>query len=280
MSTIHNLVLHITLPAGIQTSDGAVLNECVTIDAVSGLCPFYASVDQVKLLGGPGLRRMIDFTIAGQIYMLSKQVDLIVPHQPWGFNNGGIPYSYANPESLPYGDWPTAAAPWYPFADWMVFVGARNQWVANKAAQELLLNASILMAPGSHVLANFSVTRGKGYQNEGLSGKISQLEAEVKLNEIAVRSRGKIIPGGTMRPRMAAKGVLDWQERTPARTWYGNGAGANSTSMDPGSPGGGRGKPVKFFASPMVSPALTTMRIGAYQIGYPLQIVYPFPMGA
>ena len=74
-------------------------------------------------------------------------------------------------------------------------------------------------------------------------------------------------------------GVLDWAERTPARTWFANGMGANASSMDPGSPTGGRGKPIKFFASPTCSPPMSSMRIGVYQPGFPVSQFYPYAMG-
>jgi hypothetical protein len=49
--------------------------------------------------------------------------------------------------------------------------------------------------------------------------------------------------------------------------------------MDPGSPTGGRGKPIKFFASPTCSPPMSSMRIGVYQPGFPVSQFYPYAMG-
>ena len=53
----------------------------------------------------------------------------------------------------------------------------------------------------------------------------------------------------------------------------------NASSMDPGSPTGGRGKPIKFFASPTCSPPMSSMRIGVYQPGFPVSQFYPYAMG-
>jgi len=96
---------------------------------------------------------------------------------------------------------------------------------------------------------------------------------------VVLRSGGRVMPGGRPDFHFAAKGVLDWAERTPARTWFANGMGANASSMDPGSPTGGRGKPIKFFASPTCSPPMSSMRIGVYQPGFPVSQFYPYAMG-
>ena len=159
------------------------------------------------------------------------------------------------------------------------FVGSRNQWTTATAARDLLLGLETLLSPGSHVLANFSVTRNRALQEEGLSARLKELNDSVKYYEVTIKSGGATTPGGHVKAAMAAKGINDWSEKSPARTWFGNGMGANATSVDPGSPTGGRGKPVKFFASPLYSPPFTSLRIGVYQAGYPLAIVYPYPVG-
>ena len=56
---------------------GAVLNAPITFDVASQLSPFYASVEQVKLIGGYGIRNLSDITIAAQIYMSSKAADML-----------------------------------------------------------------------------------------------------------------------------------------------------------------------------------------------------------
>ena len=135
-----NLILHITLPAGIRLTNNMVVQEPVTFDILSACSPFYASVDQVKLAGGPLLRKLQDITIACAIYERSKESDLLLIHKPNGTGD-----------------------------DTLRFIGAQNQWVQAKAARELLLNVSSLAGgPGTHVLANFSVSRQKGFESEGL----------------------------------------------------------------------------------------------------------------
>lgn len=237
-----NLILHITLPQGLKTTDGATLMSPITYDVVSSLSPFYASVDQVKLTGGWALRKLSDITIASQIYMASKAVDMM---------------NYYNPKPN--------AFPAYP-----MFVNARNQWVIAKASNELILSLGALLGPGSHVLANFSVSTTRNFNTEGVSGKLADLSAMMKLYDPTIRSGGRVEPGGHSRPKMGAKGVMDWTERTPGRTWARNSVGANSETFDYGSASGGRGKPVSFFSHSIYSPSLTAYRVGNYQSGYNL----------
>ncbi len=63
---MQNLVLHIALPTGLKLADGRTLMRDITFDVISQLSPYYASVDQVKLEGGPALAKLSDITIACQ----------------------------------------------------------------------------------------------------------------------------------------------------------------------------------------------------------------------
>jgi hypothetical protein len=250
---LQNLILHISLPTGLRLTNGQVLAEPVTFDVISQLNPYYATVDEVRLAGGPMLRDLRDLTIACQIYHCSQEADLITPFHRINLRS----------------------------AEGWRFAGARGHWTHDTAAKELLLNIGELTGrPGGHVLANFSVTR-QPERNEdvGLGARLKDLKDSIEEWEVTIRSGGRTMPGGRPMARFGAKGVMDWSERTPARTWFGNGMGANATSMDPGSPTGGRGKPVKFFASPLVSPSFSSLRMGVYQPGYPLAMYYPYPMG-
>jgi len=250
-----NLILHITLPSGLALTDGETLQQPVTFDVLSAAHPFYASVDQVRLQAGPLLNKAQDITIAQQIYNSSQEVDLL------NFHRGKE------------GD---AAR---------LFSYARNQWVQAKAAHELMSSLSILQGgPQMHVLANFSFTRTRALPGEGMAEKLKDLKEKLKLYDIAIRSGGKLAPGGHVRPRMAAKGVNDWEERTPSRTWIVTGMGANTQSVDGGGMTGGRGKPVKFYASPLFMGPMSGFRFGIYQSGSPLATQYPyfatFPLSA
>jgi hypothetical protein len=241
-----NLVLHITLPAGLGLTNGSSLQCPVTFDIVSAISPFYASVSQVKLMGGPLLRKLQDITIASQIYDSSKQADL---------------FNMCPPIS---GD------------RYVLYTGARNQWVQSDAARDLLLSATELLGnPGSHILANFTVARQKGYESEGTPEKLKELKEQLKIYEVTIRSGGRTVPGGHAKSRMAAKGVFDWEERAPSRTWITTGMGANSQTIDGGSPTGGRGKPVKFYASPLFMGPMSGYRFGIFQSSSPLNTVYP-----
>jgi hypothetical protein len=246
-----NLILHITLPKGLRAVSGATLLQPVTFDVISKLDPYYATVEDVRLAGGPLLSRLQDLTIACQVYRCSQQTNLITPvHR-------------INPHS------------W----EGQRFMGARASYVHDSAAKALLLNvAELLGRPGGHVLANFSVTRQPERESDAsVSGKVRDLKESIKQWEVTIRSGGRTLPGGRPMTRFAAKGVMDWSERTPARTW-GNGYGANATSADPGSPTGGRGKPISMFVSPMSSSSFSAMRVGVYQSGYPLAVGYPLSM--
>ena len=249
-----NLILHITLPTGLALTSGEVLQAPVTFDLLSAAHPFYASVDQIRLTAGPLLSPAQDITVASQIYKSSQEADLLNFHPPTGGDHARN------------------------------FNGARNLWVQAKATRDLLLTISVLQGGvQTHTLANFTFARGKGFESEGLPEKLKDLKEDLKKYEIAVRSGGKIAPGGHVLPRFAAKGVFDWEERTPSRTWIVTGMGANTSTADNIGPGGGRGKTVKFYASPLFMGPMSGFRFGAYQSGSPLACQSPyfssFPVG-
>lgn len=239
-----NTVLHITLPAGLALVDGRKLDECVTFDVVSNLDPFYASVDQVKLAGGASLRKLHDLTIASQIYTCSKEASIL----------------NLNPPTNPQGN------------EYTNFINSRNQWVVARSSYDLILSMGDLLAPGSHVLANFSVTKSKGFANEGIAGKITELKDRMKFFEPAVRSGGRTAVGGHPRYTMAAKGVYDWEESNPGRTWNPYSAGANSKLSAPFSPTGGRGKGVNTWCSINYMPFMYTYKMGTFQGGFPMMM--------
>lgn len=252
---IQNLVFHIVLPAGLTLVSGAYLGDSVTLDVVSALTPYYASVDQVRLQGGLYVRKLSDLTIASTIYNSSKEVDLLYPP--------GAQTSFSNSPNA------------------FRFVGARNQYVQSLAAKKLIENVFALFGmPSSHVLANLSITRGQHGLKEGIGQKITSLEETLTLYKPTIASGGNVVPGGHAKAQFAAKGVFDWTERTPARTWMTTGMGANASSQDFGSPTGGRGKPVKFFSSPFYSPPIINLRSGIYQGAYPMVTVYPYPQNS
>jgi hypothetical protein len=250
-----NIVVHITLPRGMRLlpvapNGPAILEEPVTFDVVSALSPFYASVKQVQLAGGMYISRLSDLTIASEIYEVSKDVDLLCLHPP------------TNPAT----------------DSGMRFLGSRESWVAAKAARDLLLGVSALIgAPGVRTLANMSISRSRGLEGESISERVSSLNKDIALYDVTIRSCGSIVPGGHAKAGMAAKGVMDWSEKTPSRTWKVTGLGANAMSLDFGSPTGGRGKPVAFYSHPYYSPPFISLRMGIYQGAYPLIVTNPWP---
>jgi hypothetical protein len=242
-----NLVLHITLPSGIRLVNSQVLSEPVTFDILSACDPFYASVDQVKISGGPLLRRLQDITIACAIYNQSQQCNDLLLHKPTGSGDDAIR-----------------------------FRNAQNQWVQATTARQLLLSVTSGAggAPSSHVLANFSVTKGKGFESEGTPALLADLRTQISQYTIVLRSGGKAAPGGHVKPTMGAKGVMDWQEHTPGRTWLVTGMGANESSPSGIGGTGGRGKSVKFFGSPMFGGTMFGCRSGIWQSGFSLSNSY------
>lgn len=248
---MENTIVHITLPRGIKTTDGAVLNTDLTFDVISRLNPYYCSVDQVRLAGGMVIRKLSDLTVACQVYNSSREADLLCLHPPTGTESD----------------------------EFKLFVGARNQWVTAVAARDLILNVNELLGrAGSHVLANFSVQRQADREGEGISGRLKELNDSIKTYEVSIRSGGRTAPGGRPEFGMAAKGAYDWMEKTPSRTWIANGMGSNATSAEFINLGtGGRGKPVHFFASSFYAPPLVNMRYGIYPSGYPLPVTFIWP---
>lgn len=249
------MVFHITLPANLALVSGPYLVNPVTFDVVSGLMPYYASVDQVRLQGGMYIRKLSDLTVASMIYNCSQEVDLLYP--PGAFLGGmNSPNAFR-------------------------FIGSRNQYVQAASAKNLMESIlGLVGVPASHVLANLSITRERANLKEGIGQKITSLEETLALYKPTIASGGNVVPGGYAKAQFAAKGVFDWTERTPARTWMTTGMGANASSQDFGSPTGGRGKPVKFFSSPFYSPPIINLRSGIYQGAYPMVTAYPYPQNS
>jgi hypothetical protein len=236
-----NIVVTIQLPQGFALTNGAQTIEPMQFQVVSGLTPYYSSVDLVRLNGGIYLRKVSDLTIAGMIYYMSKNADALTWSLPM------VPPSYA------------------PFTDFQEthyrnFVMARVNWVTYSSAKQLILNMFDLNAVrGSKTLANFSVSRQDFSNDSGVPGKLKDLDTMVKDWELALMSGGSIGYKGHVKPRMAAKGLYDDSDNTPGRTWLNSGPGANTYSMTGVSSSGGRSKTVKFY-----SPVVVGNRIGRY----------------
>jgi hypothetical protein len=125
------------------------------------------------------------------------------------------------------------------------FLRARNNWVINAAAYNLIANISGLVGyTGGHVLGNFSVTKQRGEQHTGVTLKIEDLKQGMKDYAVVIESGGKVIPGGHGAYSMAAKGLYD-SERTPGRPWIVSGMGANVSTVETVNSSGGRGKTIK-----------------------------------
>ncbi len=252
---ILNMVFHVTLPEGLTVVNGAYLGCPATFDIVSALTPYYASIDQVRLQGGLYLRKLSDLTLASMIYNCSKEVDLLYPP--------GALTTFSNSPNT------------------FRFFGSRNQYIQALCAKKLMENIlGLVGVPASHVLANLSISKQRANNKEGIAQKITSLEETLALYKPTIVSGGNVVPGGYAKFQFAAKGVFDWTERTPARTWMSTGMGANASSQDFGSPTGGRGKPVKFFSSPFYSPPIINLRSGIFQGAYPLVTVYPYPQNS
>lgn len=243
-----NLVITIQLPAGLGLTNGAVLQSPVQFQVASGLTPFYGSIEIAKVHGGIYLNKISDVTIAGMIYLMSKQADALTWSLPI------VPPSFA------------------PFIDFQEvhfrnFMQARQNWVTFMAVRQLMLNTFDLNAVrGNKTLANFSVGRQEFSASEGMPGKLADLSSQIKDWEIALKSGGSIGHAGHVKPRMAAKGLYDDSDSTPGRTWINSGPGANTYSMTGVSSAGGRGKMVKFF-SPVVTGCRAGRGIGMGSIG-------------
>jgi hypothetical protein len=223
---MENIIVHITLPKGLKLTNGAYLANDITVDVVSSLTPFYASIDQVRLEGGSYIRNLSDLTLASAIYSASRKADQFC--------------------SVP----PAVGSQAYDS-----YILARNVWVTATVSLQMLLNILNRFGKQAHVLANFSVTK-----DIDVDKKIDELRAIIAANEPVLRSCGTAAVNGRPKPKMAAKGVNDWTERTPGRTWASTGMGANAMSEDPLSATGGRGKPMSFFSQPFFS-----IRTGIFQ---------------
>lgn len=239
---MQNLVVHITLPKGMRTIPGGMLTSDVTFDVIGQLNPFFASVQQVRYEGGMYLNDVPDFTVAAAVYQNSLVADSFCSVKP------------------------AVGTPAY---DRYTF--ARNNWVTAAAALDLLMNTqSLRLIPGAHVLGNFSVTRAPQRNANPGDNKAEELRKTIKMFDPVLKSCGLAMPGSHVKPLMAAKGVNDWAEKTPARTWVVTGMGANGTSI-PFSATGGRGKSYQMF----LSPPMSSFRTGFFQGSFSLPIM-PF----
>jgi hypothetical protein len=81
----------------------------------------------------------------------------------------------------------------------------------------------------------------------------------MKLYAVVLEFGGKVNPGGYRPYAMAAKQVMD-NEVAPGRAWAVNGMGANVRTMEFPSAGGGRGKPMKMYLTPIISFGYGLMR--------------------
>jgi hypothetical protein len=228
---MENLAVHIVLPKGLRLKNGAVLGKEVTFSVVSAVTPFYCSVDQVRLASGIYLTKILDLTIASQIYESSKDADS---------------QSYVRPRRPPAEADPDSQA----VREYQLFVNARQNWVAATAAKALILGIWDLAGTrGSKTLANFSVQRQALVRDEGFPKKINDLQAEADNWLTSVKSGGQIGPGGHARGKMAQKGMYN-PDTPPGRLWITTGMGANRRTI-PGY--GSAGAPLKYSSAPIVS---------------------------
>src|SRR5208337_3896541 len=177
---MQNLIFHIGLPKGLALVNGATLMRDVTFDFISGIAPYYSSIDLVRLAAGPTLKKMSDITLACQIFNSSREADLITPRR--------VPM---------FGD------------EHQRFIGSRLQYTTALSARDLMLNVIQLLGASAHVLANFSVDR-----KADNTKRLAEFEAYLELYEPTIRSAGRVMPGGHPGFHFAAKGVMDWTERT------------------------------------------------------------------
>jgi len=133
------------------------------------------------------------------------------------------------------------------------FYAARNNWVINAAAYNLLVNLSGLVGyTGGYVLGNFSANKNKGEQGTGVKAKIDDLKQGMKDYQVVLESGGKVIPGGHSAYMFAAKGLWD-SEAPTGRTWLVNVLGANVRTVEVPSATGGRGKTMKLYMTPIIT---------------------------
>ena len=239
--SVANLVVTIQIPEGFALTNGATTREPMQFQVVSGLTPYYSSVDLVRLHGGIYLRKASDLTIASMVYWASKQADALtwsLPMQPPSFA------TFTDFQEVHFRN----------------FLVARSSWVTFYAARQLIINMFDLNAVrGSKTLANFSVSRQDFSSDSGVPGKLRDLGSQITDWELALKSGGSIGHKGHVKPRMAAKGLYDDSDNTPGRTWLNSGPGANTYSLTGVSSAGGRSKTVKFY-----SPVVVGNRIGRY----------------
>ena len=135
---MENVAVSVILPKGLKLRDGRMLYEDATFTFISGLTPFFCSVDQVRLEGGAFLAKVPDLTIAAMIYKYSKEISLL---------------SYNLPARPAAGDEESAMA-----RRWKLWSLARQTWVTAMASRELIQNVQELAGTkASKTLGNFAV---------------------------------------------------------------------------------------------------------------------------
>lgn len=237
-----NLIVRIVLPQGLALKNNQYLIEDTTFEIVGHITPWYCSVDQVKLEGGPYIRGLSDITISAMIYQHGRTCDAITTFAPQPPQPSGTAFATLGQET------------------YQRFLLARQRYVQLKATKDLMLNLwDVNVTRGSKTLGNFSVSQVSQTKDEEVPKKLTTLEKDIKDWEIVVRSAGKITVGGRVLPTAAAKGLYD-VDYPAGRMWMTTGMGANRKSI---AGYGSNGKPVKFGSNPIIQ-----WRVGRYTGGY------------
>ena len=218
---MENVAAHIILPKGLKLKNGMMLYQDATFTLVSSITPFYASVDQVKLVGGPYVKKLPDLTVACMIYEISGHADA---------------HTYKVPVK------PASTDPADPAVrQYQLFLRARQDYVVHSVACELLSNVwDMAGARGSKTLANFSVERLSAVRDDGIPQRVQELREEAEKWRIVLNSGAAVGYGGHVKGAWGQKGLYD-PDPPAGRTWRVTGMGANAKTI-PGF--GSDGKPV------------------------------------
>lgn len=196
----HNQLLIVTLGSEIASLDGtANLGESVQVSLATTYNPYYASVDLVRMEGGPLLDYIPDDTLALMIHWASREVDFIAQ--------------------------PKKKLPEFKFA--------RTKFVIFDAAlRALTLPGGLFVNPllGSDgerkTLGHLSIAKGRGRLSSfqtGIGGAdIETLKYFRNLRDEwwrVVNAGGTIVPGEGLGPSIALQGRYNPDRNIPGRGW-------------------------------------------------------------
>lgn len=211
-----NQLIVIELAASIAgLTSGETLGEKLQLSYSTIYNPLYASVDLLRAEVGSWIDMIPDDTINLMIHFSSKEVDVITP------------VTFNRVRTVPIGDWIS-----YQNGNVTkrpdLFAYARTKYCVYDAAWRLLqlpataFSGNVVGSGRSKRLGDLLIQEGKGGLN-GAGGLTSEQITMIKEQRDewwrVVNAKGSIVPGQSLDPTYALRGIMDPDRRRQGRLW-------------------------------------------------------------